>query len=66
MWYSALSRFHCVCLFGVVVISLLITPTAGSQTQASCSFKLFLLNLADPNNPVGYVQGANDWEQWWA
>lgn len=61
MWYSALSRFHCVCLFGVVVISLLITPTAGSQTQASCSFKLFLLNLADPNNPVGYVQGANDW-----
>jgi hypothetical protein len=58
---SALSSFHRVCLCGVVTIGLLAVPVTEAQTQASCTFKLFLLNSADPNNPAGYVGGVNDW-----
>ena len=61
MWCSSLSRFHRVCLCGFVTITLLVPSISGAQTQASCAFKLFLLNPADPKNPTGYVQSVNDW-----
>lgn len=62
MSYSLLSFFPRVCLWVVAGASLSGIPTAQGQVQqASCTFKLFLLNSADPNNPAGYVQSVNDW-----
>ncbi len=51
-----------VCLCAVVNIGLSAVPIAQAQVQqAACTFNYFLLNPADPNNPVGYPNGVNDW-----
>src|SRR2546422_5105227 len=64
MSYPALPRLHRTCLYAgiIIIIAWSAVPIAQAQVQrAACTFNYFLLNLADPNNPVGYVQGVNDW-----
>jgi len=64
MSYSVLSFFHRSRGFAIVsiIIAWSVVPIAQAQVQqAACTFNFFLLTPADPNNPVGYVQGVNDW-----
>jgi hypothetical protein len=62
MRYSALAFLRCICRCALIVIAWLAIPIGQAQVQqVACTFKYFLLNPADPNNPVGYVQGVNDW-----
>jgi hypothetical protein len=62
MPYSVLPFLYRICVCAVIVIGWSAVPIAQAQVQkAACTFKYFLLNPADPNNPVGYVQGVNDW-----
>ena len=64
MSYSVLPPLYRVCLCAVIVIisAWSVVPIAQAQVQqAACTFKYFLLNPADPNNPAGYPNGVNDW-----
>jgi hypothetical protein len=62
MRYSTVACLRDICRCALVVIAWLAVPIGQAQVQqAACTFKYFLLNPADPNNPVGYVQGVNDW-----
>jgi hypothetical protein len=51
-------------LIGLILICLAAVPIAQAQVQqASCSFKLFLLDRSSPSNPVFMGgTGVNDWK----
>src|SRR5258708_6560418 len=55
---------HLPCLIGLILICLAAVPIAQAQVQqASCSFKLFLLDGSSPSNPVFMGgTGVNDWK----
>jgi len=60
--YSLLPLLRRMCLWLVASLSVSAVPMAQSQIQqAACTFRYFLLNPTDPNNPTVYVQGVNDW-----
>jgi hypothetical protein len=47
--------------FLAIAVSLvLFSGTSDAQTQASCTFKVFLLNPANPLNPITYPSGVTD------